>query len=54
MTVSADPPDAHSAPVHPEHELDHIDSTHQPWFARLGRFAGRRRKPVMLIWLLVR
>lgn len=53
MTVSADPPDAHSAPVHPEHELSHLDTRHQPWFARLGRFAGRRRKRVMLIWLLV-
>ncbi len=53
MTINADPPDAHSAPVHPEHELDHLDRAHQPWFARLGRFAARRRKRVMLAWLLV-
>ena len=53
MTLSADPPDAHSAPVHPEHDLAHLDKAHQPWFARLGRFAGRRRRPVMLTWLLV-
>jgi RND superfamily putative drug exporter len=53
MTISADPPDAHSAPVHPEHDLAHLDTAHQPWFARLGRFAGRRRRPVMLVWLLV-
>ncbi len=23
----------------------------QHWFARLGRFSARRRKPVMLLWL---
>jgi putative drug exporter of the RND superfamily len=53
MTISADPPDAHSAPVHPDHDLAHVDAGHQPWFARLGRFAGRRRRPVMVTWLLV-
>ncbi len=53
MSISADPPDAHSAPVHPDHDLAHTDAGHQPWFARLGRFAGRRRRPVMVAWLLV-
>ena len=25
----------------------------EPWFARLARFSGRRRRPVMLVWLAV-
>ena len=53
MTVNADPPDAHSAPVDPDHDLAHLDRSHQPWFARLGRFSARRRRPVMIVWLLV-
>ncbi len=53
MTISADPPDAHSAPVNPEQELDEHAAGDQPWFARLGRFAANRRRPVMIVWLLV-
>ncbi|HEY6533820.1 MAG TPA: MMPL family transporter [Acidimicrobiales bacterium] len=51
MTLSTDPSSAEpSASAGPE--PDHLDG-HQPWFARLGRFAARRRRPVMVAWLLV-
>ena len=38
---------------------DTVTSTNQPattgehWFARLGRFSVRRRRPLMLFWLVV-
>ncbi len=30
-----------------------VSTSPQHWFARLGRFSARRRKPVMLLWLAV-
>ncbi len=28
-------------------------SSSEHWFARLGRFSARRRRPVMLVWLVI-
>lgn len=42
MSVTTLVPPSVASPPSPEH-----------WFARLGRFAARRRRPVMLVWLVL-
>jgi RND superfamily putative drug exporter len=43
-TTSTTPPDAPGT--------DAPTTTREPWFARLARFSARRRKTVMLLWLV--
>jgi RND superfamily putative drug exporter len=50
MTLTTDPLDARAPEQEPPTPTTHRG---EPWFARLARFSARRRRPVMLAWLIV-